>query len=83
MVRRLKHAGHQVEGWGQEVIITHADLASCKFCNRGARQFFDRHGLNWSSFLQHGIDSSELEHIDDAMVRQVLDRAARREQEGK
>jgi len=65
------------------VIVTHADLMACKFCNRGSRAFFERHGLNWQEFIQHGIDSSEIERIDDAMMRQVIERAARREQEGK
>lgn len=64
------------------VRIIHADLAVEKFCNRGARQFFERHNLNWQSFIQHGIDSAEVEHIDDAMMARVIERARRRQQEG-
>lgn len=64
------------------MIVTHADLAACKFCNRGSRQFFERHGLNWQDFIQNGIDVSHLEQIDDAMMQQVIERARRREEEG-
>lgn len=57
------------------MIITHSDLAAMKFCNRGARLFFERHGLNWQTFMQQGIDDSELVGIDDEMMRQVVERA--------
>lgn len=64
------------------MIITHADLSSIQFCNRGARVFFERHGLDWSSFIQHGIDDSELVGIDDEMLRQVIDNAKQRIERG-
>lgn len=63
-------------------IIRHKDLAAIKFCNRGARQFFERHGLDWSDFMKNGIESETVEHIDDAMVRRVIERAKQREQKG-
>lgn len=64
------------------MIVKHSDLAAMKFCNRGARQFFERHGLNWQEFITNGIDSSRVEAIDDEMMRQVVAHAHRREQEG-
>lgn len=62
--------------------ITHADMMACKFCNRGARQFCERYGFNWQSFVAHGVEVSEVEHIDDAMLKQVIERARLRELEG-
>ena len=62
--------------------VRHCDLASIKFCNRGARQFFERHGLDWSDFLKNGIDAAAVEHIDDAMLQKVVDNARQRELKG-
>lgn len=60
------------------VTVTINDLHGLGYCSRGARVFFAEHGLNWQSFLQHGIASSELETIDDEMVRAAIDRARQR-----
>ena len=62
--------------------ITHADMMACKFCNRGARQFCERHGFNWQSFIEQGVEIGDVAHIDDAMLKQVIARAQQREQEG-
>lgn len=63
-------------------IIRHCDLSAIKFCNRGARDFFQRHKLDWSDFLKNGIDATSVAHIDDAMMRQVVERAQEREKKG-
>jgi hypothetical protein len=57
-------------------------MMACKFCNRGARPFCERHGFDWWTFVTQGVEVSELEHIDDAMLKQVIERARMREQEG-
>lgn len=59
-------------------MVLHADLTALKYCNRGSRQFFERHGLNWSSFLQHGVPVEVIEQIDDEMAREVVRQAKRR-----
>lgn len=41
-------------------------------CVRGARKFFADHNLNWQLFLKQGIDTSEIEHINDAMMTKVV-----------
>lgn len=53
--------------------ITHADMLAFGMCNRGARPFCLRHGINWMSFIQHGIDESEVAHIDDAMLHELIE----------
>ncbi len=64
-------------------VVKHVDLVRLKFCNRGARQFFERHGIDWAEFMKNGLDSSVAGNIDDAMMEQVVAQAIRREQEGK
>lgn len=59
--------------------ITLADLRALQFCNRGARQFCARHGINWQLLVTQGIDISEFDHIDDAMLKQVIAHVQRRE----
>lgn len=61
------------------MIIKHVDMTSLDYCNRGAREFCLRHGINWQVFIQTGIDSSEVEHIDDAMLQAVIANAKCRE----
>lgn len=41
-------------------------------CSRGCRAFCDQHGLDWVQFVHEGIPVSELEHIDDSMLQEVL-----------
>ncbi|MFK2904581.1 hypothetical protein ISP17_11445 [Dyella ginsengisoli] len=42
------------------------------FCRRGARAWFARHQLDWNAFRHHGIDSAEIERIDDPFARATL-----------
>ena len=48
------------------------DIRAAKMCSRGARQFFDRHGLDWSDFVRNGVLIDVIEKIDDAMAQQVV-----------
>ncbi len=54
------------------MIVTMRDVRACKMCARGARAFFNRHGLDWSDFIRNGIDSSVLEATGDAMALRVV-----------
>lgn len=60
--------------------VTHADMMACNYCNRGARAFCLRHGINWQLFIKQGIPISEVEHIDDAMLKRVIEYALNRVQ---
>jgi hypothetical protein len=55
-------------------------IRACRMCSRGARTWFDRHGLNWTDFLRSGVPVEALEQTGDAMALQVA-AAARAEQE--
>jgi len=63
-----------------EIRVTMRHVRQCKMCSRGARAFFDRHGLDWSEFLRAGLPVEALEQTGDAMAIQVA-AAARAEQE--
>lgn len=42
-------------------------------CSRGARAFFERHGLDWQRFLREGVSASELEATGDALAHRVAE----------
>lgn len=63
------------------MIITHADMMSCGYCNKGARAFAKRHNLNWEAFVNRGIDESILSQIDDEMVKRVIEHTRLRRNE--
>ena len=50
-------------------------VRKCKMCSRGARAFFDRHGLDWNEFLKSGVTVESLVATGDAMAKQVADAA--------
>ena len=47
-------------------------IRAAHMCASGARKFFKYHDLDWNKFLKEGIDVTEVEHIDDAMLRAVI-----------
>jgi hypothetical protein len=54
------------------VIVILADARNAGYCSRGLRPFFLRHGLNWLSFIQSGIEAEKLTNIRDPMVKKVI-----------
>lgn len=55
------------------MIIRMIHVRQANYCSKGARQFFQKHDIDWTSFVKHGIDESELAHIDDAMLAKVIE----------
>lgn len=55
------------------MIITMRDIRAAKMCSRGARKFFERHGLDWGAFVKSGISAEKLEATGDAMAIQVVE----------
>lgn len=47
-------------------------------CSRGARRWFEQHGLDFRRFLEHGIDAEEFLATGDWRAQQIVD-AKRRE----
>lgn len=38
------------------------------YCHSAAREFFDRHGLDWLDFVRNGIDDQVLVDTGDALA---------------
>lgn len=57
----------------ENLIIRMVDIRASKLCSRGARTFFERHGLDWNDFLKNGIDSRALLNTEDAMAIKVVE----------
>lgn len=60
--------------------VTIADFRACGVCPR-ARLWFERHGLDWRSFLRDGIDVETLRATGDqlTLIARLEDAARRRE----
>lgn len=61
------------------MIVTMRDIRAAKMCSRGARKFFERHGLDWSAFVKQGIPAEKLAATGDAMALQVVEVARGRQ----
>ncbi len=64
-----------------DLIVTHADMRALGYCNRGARQWFARHGLDWSRFIAEGLPAKDVLATGDAMAQAVVEAAQRRMRE--
>lgn len=62
------------------ILVTMADIRSCKMCSRGARAFYQRHKLDWSQLLREGTPVEEIEATGDVMALKVAEVARGRQQ---
>lgn len=60
------------------LIVTHADMRSLGYCNRGARDWFARHQLDWSRFIDEGLPADVLLATGDSMAQDVVAVASQR-----
>lgn len=51
-----------------DLIVKRRHLTALRYCARGSREFFERHGWNWSRFLRDGIPAAQLRATGDAMA---------------
>jgi hypothetical protein len=58
--------------------VTIQDLRAARYCLAGVRPWFQRHGLNWQDFLEHGIEMERLRATGDALVEPVIQAAETR-----
>lgn len=52
-------------------------------CVTGIRTFFNYHNLDFRSFVRDGVDSSELEKLNDAMANKAIKNAIARQKNGR
>jgi len=56
------------------VKVTLEHLRRVGYCGRGAKRACERHGIDWRRAIKEGgIEVSEIEHIDDAMIRKLVE----------
>lgn len=63
-----------------KVLVKMEHVRAAKMCSRGARSFFQRHGLDWQTFLKEGLDAEIIEATGDAMALKVAEVARGRQQ---
>lgn len=56
----------------ERVIVTMRDVRGILGCARGAREFCQRHEINWTSFLERGVDADILEATGDHMALRLV-----------
>ena len=56
----------------EPVKIRMRHMREARMCSKGARAFFETHGLDWNEFLKNGIDAAKLEATGDAMAIKVV-----------
>lgn len=54
------------------MIITITDIRAAGHCVRGAREWFERHGLDFRAFLKDGISADELLATGDGLAVEVI-----------
>lgn len=60
------------------MIVRMTHLSELGFCGRGARAWFQSHGLDFRSFLKDGVDSEVLRATGDARALAVVKHAERK-----
>ena len=61
------------------MIVTHRDLQAMRYCNKGAREFFRRHGLDWTRFIAEGLPAEDFVKTGDHMAIQLVEFAKERQ----
>lgn len=64
----------------EDVVVRMEDIRAARMCSRGARAFFQRHGLDWQEFLRAGISAQKLIETGDAMALALVEVARGRKQ---
>lgn len=61
-----------------KVFPSDAKVNDVAYCNKGMRIWAERKGWDWNEIVRNGIDSSELELLDDEMINKVIESARKR-----
>ncbi|PQO22061.1 hypothetical protein C2I36_15055 [Rhodobacteraceae bacterium WD3A24] len=59
--------------------VTIRDIRTARICFKGARGWFRRHGLDWSDFVQNGIEAERLAETGDPPALRAVRAAEERE----
>jgi hypothetical protein len=61
-----------------DLLITMSDVTRAGYCARGARRWFEGHGLDFRAFMKDGIPAAEISALDDALGNRVVATAQER-----
>lgn len=61
-----------------EMIVTVDDIRASRQCMKGFRKWAPFYGYDWNSFVKNGLPYSELENVDNALVKRVLEQTRKR-----
>lgn len=64
----------------EQLIVRLEDIRALKFCSRGTRDFFQRNGMDWATFIKEGLPAEQFEATGDAMALKVVEVARGRKQ---
>lgn len=56
-----------------ELLIKMEHVRQARMCSKGARAFFQRHGLDWERFRREGLPAEVIEATGDAMALRVVE----------
>lgn len=57
-----------------DLVITWRHVREAGFClNYGARRWCKQHGVSFKRLMSEGIPASEVEHLDDALAKKVIE----------
>lgn len=62
-------------------MITINDVRAAGHCVRGAKDWFERHGLDFRGFIKNGITEEEFLASGDALAKRIVDLKKERERE--
>lgn len=54
------------------MIITYQHVRQMRYCAKGTRAFFERHGLDWSQFLKVGLPEELILATGDTMAIKLV-----------
>lgn len=58
------------------VIVKMEHLRRLGYCSAGVRTFFQRHGLDYTAFLNEGIPAEQLAKTGDGMAMTAIEEAS-------
>ena len=51
----------------------HLQHPKVRYCAKGARYWFELHGLDWRDFIRNGIESEKLLATGDFLAKQIVE----------
>lgn len=60
-------------------VIRIADIRAAGFCVKGARNWFELHGLDFKAFLRDGMPASTLIEKGDGLAKKVVEHRRNRD----